>query len=301
MSEHFLNIKTFLGIDSTSDLASVSVQRKTGVYFYEIDNVDIDDAGKPHRRDGYESEIYSGNSIRSLWANDKICLFVDGTNFKTLNSYDIATNLISGINATDTFCYVEHGTLVYFASSSIIGYINTDLGISYPFPEPDQTYKAKMVGGQILEFYNSRLLAANGSNLFFSDATVPTRMDNRKNAIAFPSRITMVKAVDDGVYVSDSKGVYFEAGRDVSEFAERKVLDIPAIEGMSVATKLSGKITKTKKRAVYWMTEKGVYAGYNEGLVVPQQGGLFNIDGLKSGTAIIKDGTYQQLFMIGKY
>lgn len=298
MSEHFLNIKAFLGIDNTSDLASVSLPRKAGIYFYKIDNVDIDDNGKPHRRDGFGDAVYNGSSIRSLWANDKICLFADGTHLKTLNSYNIATNLIDGINATDTFCYVEHGSLVYFSSSSIIGYINADLGISYPFPDPAQTFKVKMVGGQILEFYNSRLYAANGCNLFFSDATVPTRMDNRKNAIAFPSRITMMKAVNDGIYISDSKGIYFEAGRDVSEFVERKVADVPAIEGMSVTVGVKG---KTIKKAVYWMTEKGIYAGYDEGVVMAQQKGLFSVSGLVSGTAIIRDGTYRQLLMVGKY
>lgn len=299
MSEHFLDIKAFLGTDNTSDLASVSIPRKAGIFFYNLDNVDIDDNGKPHRRDGYESAIYSGSSIRSLWANDKICLFADGTNLKYLNSYNIPSNLISGIGLTDTFSFVEHGNLIFFSSASIIGYINADTAISYPFPDPGQTFKIKMVGGQILEFYNSRLYSANDCTLFFSDATIPTRMDTRKNAIAFPNRITMVKAVDDGIYVSDSKNVYFEAGRDpISEFAEREVTDIPAIEGMSVTAEVKGKVTK---KTVYWMTEKGIYAGYNSGEVIPQQKGLYNIEGLESGTAIIKDGTYQQLLMIGKY
>ena len=298
MSEHFLNIKAFLGTDNTSDLASVSRQRKAGIFFYKLDNVDIDDNGKPHRRDGYDSAIYSGSSIRSLWANDKICLFADGTNLKYLNSYNIASNLVSGIALTDTFSYVEHGNLVYFASDFIIGYINADTATSYPFPEPGQTFKIKMIGGQILEFYNSRLYAAHGCNLFFSDATIPTRMDARKNVIAFPNRITMVKAISDGIYVSDSKGVYFEAGRDVSEFAEKKVLDFPAIEGMSATAVIRGKIAK---KVAFWMTKNGPYAGYSEGVVVPQQEELFSIDGLQSGTAIIKDGTYQQLLMVGKY
>jgi hypothetical protein len=155
-----------------------------------------------------------------------------------------------------------------------------------------------MVGGQILEFYNSRLYAALACNLFFSDATIPTQMDKRKNAIAFPSRITMVKAVDDGIYISDSNSVYFMHGSDPSNFVERKVLDVPAVEGMSVTVTPKGKITK---KAVYWWTKKGIHAGYNEGLVKPQQLGLFKIDGLTSGTAIIKDGSYQQLLMIGKY
>ena len=293
MSEHFLNIKEFLGTDNTSDLASVSIPRRAGIFFYKLDNVDIDDNKKPHRRDGYGDAIYSGSTIRSLWANDKICLFAEGTNLKYLNSYNNYFNLITGIGLTDTFCYVEHGNLVFFGSSLIVGYINADTATSYPFPDPGQTFKIKMVGGQILEFYNSRLYAANGSNLFFSDATIPTRMDTRKNAIAFPSRITMVKAVDDGLYV------YFLSVSDtLTEFVQRKILDVPTIEGMSVTAGIKGKV---QKKTVYWMTESGIYGGFNSGEVFIQQKGLFSIKGLVSGTAIIKDGTYQQLLMIGKY
>lgn len=298
MTEHFLNIKSFLGTDNTSDLASASVQRKGGIFFYKLNNVDIDDNGKLHRRPGFGGSIYSGSSIRSFWANDKIGLFADGTNLKHLNGYGVTTTIIADINSTETFCYVEHGSLVYFSTISIIGYINADTATPYPFPEPAQTFKIKMVGGQILEFYNNRLYAASGANLFFSDATVPTRMDNRKNAIAFPSRITMVKSVDDGIYVSDSDHVYFEAGGDPSDFREIGKLDVPAIEGMSITAPAKGKITKKR---VYWMTKKGLYAGYNEGVVEPMQRGLFSVDGLVSGTAMIKDGTYQQLVMIGKY
>jgi hypothetical protein len=298
MSEHYLDIKEFLGTDNTSDLVSVSIPRKAGIFFYKLDNVDIDDNGKPHRRDGYGNPIYSGSSIRSLWANDKIRLFADDTNLKYMNADNATFNLVSGISLTDVFSYVENGDLIYFASDSIIGYIDADTATPNPFPDPAQDFKTRMVGGQILEFYNSRLYAANGCNLFFSDATVPTRMDTRKNAIAFPSRITMVKAVDNGIYVSDSNYVYFESGGDPSEFTERRVTDVPAIEGMSVTGKIKGKM---KKKVVYWMTKKGIYAGFNSGDVIPQQLGLFTVDGLESGTAIIKEGTYQQLLMIGKY
>lgn len=322
MSEHHLLIKEFLGIDNTSDLASVSVRRRAGIFFYKINNVDIDDAGKAHRRDGYGSPIYPGSSIRSLWANDKICLFADGTNLKFLNDYNIATSIIGSISPTDTFSYVANGNIVYFSSMSIIGYIDANTVTPSPFPDPyllpikiivggnvveipnpALKFKIKMVGGQILEFYNSRLYAANACNLFFSDATIPTQMDNRKNAIAFPSRITMVKAVDNGMFVSDSERVYFQAGLDPSEFAQRKVLDVPAIEGMSIANPTKGKAIagKSMHNIVYWMTRKGIYAGHNDGVVVPQQLGLYNVNGLVSGAAVIKDGTYQQLLMIGKY
>jgi len=299
MPEHAFEVQSFLGIDNTSDPVSRSVQRKGGIYFSEIDNVDIDDNGKPHRRVGYGGSLITGTHIRSLWANDDICLFGDGTNFKRLDTDDTIHTLIENVDAIDPFAYVEVGNFVYFSNSSIVGYIDTRVGTTSSFSTPTETFKQTMVGGQVLEFYNSRLYAASGSDLYFSDPTVLTRMDTRKNAIAFPSRITMVKAVSDGIYVSDSDKVHFLAGRSPTEFISRIVSDIPAVEGMSV----SGMVKKRKMvtKTVLWIGSNGCpYEGYPEGIVVTKQGGLFSMSDLESGTAIIKDGDYQQLITIGR-
>jgi hypothetical protein len=286
------------GIDNVSDLATNRL-RKDGAYFYEIENVDIDDMGKPHLRDGFGSAIVSGTNIRSLWANDDICLYLQGTTFKRLNADNTSTILIEDVSGDDDFAYTFNGNYVYFSNMSIIGYIDVRTGLPYPFPTPTEDYKVRMVGGQILEWYNSRLYAANNTNLFFSDATIPTRMDTRKNAISFKSRITMVKAVDNGIYVSDSEKVYFEAGRSpISEWVETPKLDYPAIEGMSAVLVPKG---APAARVAYWLAEDGyVYAGYNQGVVVKVQEGLFQKTGLTSGSAIIRNSPFQQFLAIGR-
>jgi hypothetical protein len=285
---------------------SVSVRRSqqvrgkvvgTELYFYEIDNIDIDDQMKAHRRKGYGNVVTTGTAIRSLWASERICLFLDGGSLKRLDSDNTSTTLLSGFDYTDTVSYVEVGNYVYFSSSNMVGYIDTRVGTTTSFPDPAQTYKTRMVGGQILEYHYNRLYAANGNNLFFSDPTILTRMDQRKNAMAFPSRITMLKSVLDGMYVSDSERVYFLAGRAPADFVSRDVLDVPAIEGMSVSTMVRKR--KNPVKTVFFLTKKGMYEGYPEGILIPQQGGLFNISNLDSGTAIIKEGSYQQYVGIG--
>jgi hypothetical protein len=301
MPEQSLEISQFLGIDNTSDMMSVSALRKNGIYFYEIDNVDIDDNFKPHRRVGYEeTPIVTCTSGRSLWASPsgKICLFVDGTTFYKLNTDNTTTVLITGVDSSDTFTYVEVGNFVYFSNMSIVGYIDTRVGTTSVFPTTTQTFKTKMVGGQILEYHYNRLYAVNQENIFYSDATILTQMDGRKNAIALPSRGTMFKSVVDGVYVSDKEKVYFWTGRGPDDFVSREVLDVPAIEGMSVSTIVKKRKVSTK--TVYFMTDKGPYEGYPEGIIVPKQGGLFSMANFDRGTTIIKNGTYQQFISIGK-
>src|SRR3990170_12351 len=294
MTEQAIEISQILGIDNTSDMMSVSALRKAGIYFYEIDNVNIDDNFKPHRRDGYRDRLTQGTNTRSLWAapSGKICLFASGTSFCKLNTDDTNSTLITPINPTDDFAYVEVGNFVYFSTMSIVGYIDTRLGTSSSFSTPTQNFKTKMSGGQILEFHYNRLYAVNQENVFYSDATILTQMDGRKNAIALPSRGTMFKSVVDGVYVSDREKIYFWAGRGPDDFVSREVLDVPAIEGMSASAIVKKRKTSTK--TVFFMTEKGLYEGFPEGIIVPKQSGLFAISNLDRGTAIIKNSTYQQ-------
>ena len=298
MSEPSHIVKRVYGTDNTSNL-STSRFRKNGVYFYELNNIDVDDAGRMHRRDGYSASVEAGTAIRSLWANKDICLYLDGTNFKKLTSGYVSNTLISDVSSNDRFSYAENGNRVYFANTSIIGYVDVTTGLPYPFPDPLKDYKVRMVGGQVLEFYNSRLYAAHGINLFFSDATIPTRMDQRKNAISFKSRITMVRGVDDGMYVSDSDNTYFESGKSpISEFVERKVLDCHAVEGMSIV------VSRKNKQAVkvaYWMGSDGyMYIGYNGGVVVRAQEGLYQKAGLTFGSAIYRTDPCEQIVMLGR-
>jgi hypothetical protein len=297
MVQPLVRFKKILGIDNTSDLASDRI-RGQGIYLYECDNVDIDDEGKPHRRDG-DSELVFPGSFHSGWSNGKIFLYVNKTN-ATLNKLNLdnsATVLITDVNPTDRMCYLDVNNVVYFANNSIIGYIVNDL--PYPFVNPNQDFKQRMIGGQALEFYNSRLYSANGSNVFFSDATVPGRMDKRKNAIAFPNRVTLLKAVGDGIYVGTSKGVWFEKGSDpVLDFVENKISDIGAKEGTGIVNESDDIGHGATGKVAYWIDNFGCpNRGLPGGISFPCQGGLFVMPDLDAGTSILLyvNGYYQYI------
>lgn len=289
MAESLYNFKSFLGIDNTSDLVASRIKGRSGIYFFEADNLDIDDNFKPHRRDGDLEKIVTSTTVHSLWSDrGSNCFFVDSTILYKLNTDYSTTALINGVDPTDRMAFLKVNQTVYFSNNSIIGYIVNDL--PYPFPDPDQTFKMKMVGGHILEFYNSRLYAASGANLFYSDATLPMQMDKRKNAIAFPDRITMVKAVMDGLYVSADDKTFFLKGNDPSTFIQIQIMDDAAVEGSGIAVEGDdiGK-GKIKGRAIYFIADGTVYKGYPQGVVVPYQDALFFMDNLEKGTAIFKD------------
>lgn len=289
MPEPSIRIKVFKGIDNLSDNITLN-PRAQSIYLREADNLNIDDDGKLHRRDGHEeTPIFSSPNVHSFWSDGTISLFVDGTILKRLNTDYSTSVLVEGVDPTDRMCYLSINGIVYFSNRSIIGYIVD--GLPYPFAAPEQTFKIKMIGGQALEFYNSRLYAANDKNLFFSDATVPTRMDKRKNAIAFPDYIPMVKSVLDGIYVGQANSIYFIKGSDpFSDFVQDKVYDTGVIEGTATAMDDDDIGRGMKGRVAYWIgTDGAVYKGLPSGVVIQCQEGLFEMKDLDIGTAVFKD------------
>jgi len=293
MAQPLVRFKKILGIDNTSDPTSDRIKGQ-GIYLYECDNVDIDDEGKPHRRTGDKELIVSGSGKHSGWSDGKIFLYVDGTSFKKFPD----TILISDIDPTDRMSYVRGSKQIFFANGSIIGYINPDDGLPYAFPNPNQTFKIKMIGGQALEIYNSRLYAANVSNLFFSDATVLTQMDKRKNAIAFHDRITMAKAVADGMYIGLNDAVYFLKGPDATDFSQIKITDNGVVEGTAITVDDDDIGRGITGRVAYWLSKTGsVYRGLPGGVVFECQGGRFYMGDLDVGASILMfdHGYYQYL------
>ena len=296
MAESFAKIEKFLGIDNTSDPTRVGLKRGGGIFLTEADNVDIDDEGMAHRRGGY-AQLFLSGAVHSWWSDGKTGLFVQGTDFKKLNADYTATILITDVDPTDRMTYVKVNDIIYFSNSSIVGYVKD--GSSYPFPDPNQTFKQRMFGGNLLEYYNSRLYAAFGDTIYFSDATVLTRMDKRKNAIPFPGRITMMKAVLNGIFVSAGDKISFMEGGDPFQFTFAPVLDIPAIEGTAITVEGEEIGRGLKGKAVFWLTELGVYRGLPGGVVTQMQGGLFSIEDIDAGMAVLKDDHgYQQYLAI---
>jgi len=299
MAEPFFKISSFLGTDNASDPAKVQPLRNGGLYFRELLNVDVDDEGMVHRRPGHADEpVANGSAIHSLWSDGETALFIQGTTLMKLNKNLSTSILVTGIDPTDRMAYVAVNDKVFFSNNSIIGYVHQ--GLPYPFPEPNQTFKIRMVGGQFLEFYNSRLYAANDANLFYSDATVLSRMDRRKNAKAFPGRITMLKATMDGLYVSADNKTYFLKGGDPDDFSLVQVLDEGVIEGSAIAVDGDEMGRGASGRTVYFLTPSGPYKGFPGGIVVERQGGLFGLDeDVDRATAILKtDNGYQQYVAI---
>lgn len=297
MAEPWMDFRNFLGINNMADPLRIPIV-KGGAFLEVGENIDIDDDKMMHRRKGFDA-VLSGN-VHSLWSNGQVCFFCEGTNLKRLYE-DYSTEIIlGGINSGERMNFVESDGTIYFSNLSIVGYIED--GISHPFPNPDLRFKKRMVGGHLIEFYNSRLYTAQGSKVFFSDATELMQMDRRKNFLQFSGRITMLKGVKDGLYVGAGNDVFFLLGDDPllqGGFLYDKVTDSKAIEGSAITIEGEDIGPDLLGKAVLWATEDGIYLGVPGGQAKEVTKGIYGVRDGEKGTAIYKwDRGFGQYLLI---
>ena len=280
------NIKGFLGKNNVADPARYP-DKKSAIYLSECQNVDIDDQLMAHRRDGYPATpSLSGTEIHSLWADSETCLFVQSGDLKSLDAAFGASTVRAGVGHA-RMNYVRPANKIFLTNNNIIGYVE-DLVYS-DFAAPSETYKSIMKPGHLIEWFNGRLYVARGGDVWFSDAVYPGSTDERKNFKQLGGYISMMRAVKDGIYVSNGKETYFMAGLDPGEAALVKVATYPAILGSDV--QIDGErlgLRDISGRAVLWMTSQGICAGLDGGQFINLTQNFYRPTSLNESRAMIR-------------
>lgn len=229
-TQPLFEVRAFRGINNVDDPARV-LPSGASSFLVEGENIDIDNKLMPHLRYGFGDASLSGAGMHSLWSNQDICLFVQNADLKRLNPDYSASTLRSAVGAA-RMAYVDAAGVVYFTNGTVIGYIEDFAALD--FPDPAETYKVRMKPGHLIEHYNVRLYVARDNEVWFSDAAALRRTDERRNFEVLPLYVTMLRAVEDGIYVSTLKAIYFMAGGDPAETVLRKVADYGAILGTDI-------------------------------------------------------------------
>ena len=97
--------------------------------------MDIDNEGKAKRRTGYTRKYTPSGKIHSMWSNDRICLFVEGSTLKRLNADYTASTIRDGVS-TLPMSYVDVNENVYYSNATVNGYVDSlgaDNQFSYSF------------------------------------------------------------------------------------------------------------------------------------------------------------------------
>jgi hypothetical protein len=189
---------------------------------------------------------------------------------------------------------------IYFCNGQVHGYIKDNVVHPIPAVSLDVKLKIPLPMGTHVEFYRSRLYVGSGKTMFVSDAAALDRvsMDSPANGFRqFDSDITMIRAVDDGLFVSTGKGTY-SIGGDVFETATMvKVSDSSAIpftdgivkynytvEGIFKYNYTEGGQSKTIGKAAMWLSTTGICRGLNGGRFENLTNTKMNLSPLQNGT-----------------
>jgi hypothetical protein len=191
-------------------------------------NVDLDDAGQARRRRGYvRKQTGSWHSIRTftlkvLGVKDGLLGTIrDGSTFTSLGVFVGLTRI----------AYTEVNGEIYFSNVAASGIVGTD-DVVRPWgttngqglwlsPVLDDTPTLGQVSGQLLgdpirasciEAYKGRIYLADGKTLWATELYRYGYVNRTRGFLQFEHDITLVMAVDDGMYVGTTGGLYFIKG-----------------------------------------------------------------------------------------
>ena len=288
-------LKGSMGINNKVDPTRLKFDPETGVQDLAAGvNVDIDRTGRIGRRKGYTLEL--AKASHSLFSCRNYGLFVSDDALCVLEP-DYSWSAIRTVTVGARVSYVRVGNDTYYANGYEKGIVRDKLSYGwtaadYVGPATTKAFSSPPVG-HLLELFNGVMLVAQDNVLWHSEPFAYSWFDLAKNYIQFSDRLTMVKAVQGGVFVSTERETFSHKGEAVKELGQTKVADYPAIEGTAVTVNAS-KIGDGSAAglAAVWASTKGICFGGPEGAFRNFTERRLDYPAARYGAGLNKDGKY---------
>ena len=270
-------------------------------------NLFIDNTYHLHSRPGQTQLVdLPGHSI---WTNgdNSICLFVYNQHLYLLQSDYTYVSLLS-LAVNNRMSYWEWNDRIYFSNGVDIGYYKNGSLFTITAPTVMHSnampsgvpgislmqYKKPMPPGQHLAVYRGHLLSAAGKVLYVSDP-MSDCYDVRgsisgtgRSYIPFNDDITMVRPVDEGIFVADGN-TWFLKGQSFEEMEKKLVDGFPVIPFTDI--QVDGSLIEKNGEGNWamWMSSDGISVGNNAGTVVNLTKWVYTIPDSPIGAAIARN------------
>ena len=252
-------------------------------------NVDIDDAGQLRRRRGYSLKL-AGDGHSVYTTTRGVLGVMDGVLGWVRPNFSFQA-LYAGMGG-HAVGYAQVGDDIYFSSKVASGIVRADdsvspWGVSASAPEwlspvrsPTDTL-GEIAGKLIsppplatdLDYYKGRIYLGVDRVLWATELYLYNYVDRTRGYLPFETDITLVKAVDDGVYVGTVGGLFFIQGTLADGLKRTPVTDAQVFKGSGTTVPVSRMHPQARQGpvpeglGVMMMTSDGVYAGFNGGEV----------------------------------
>lgn len=221
------------------DLTSVAVKRHyqvTCTFVVKIAGIEVEESGAP------------------------IGTKIQGSDAGVLSLSNIPVSTDSRVTHTRIYVTDVDGT-VFFSQVDLPTGMNVYM-VSRPFAvgkKLSSQLLTNMPAGQLVEYYNGRMYVAVGNILYYSEPLRYGSQDAAHGFVMFPERITLLKAVNDGLYLS-SDGTYFLSGTpEKDKLSLIPIVPYKAVEGTAC------NVPNTHN--VMWLADRGIMVGANGGKV----------------------------------
>ena len=154
-----------------------------------------------------------------------------------------------------------------------------------------------MPPGRFVRWHNGRLYTARGGEMHFSEPFYPGLCSSAHGAKPLSGFASMLEAVVGGIFVGDSRGVWFLDGGDPSDAKLRLASPVRAVPGTSITVPpgfLGGEDFRDGAHAL-WLSTAGYMIGTPAGSVVEPQADKMRVPlGLQGRSALLqRDGRKQ--------
>jgi len=265
-----VRLRACRGINANQTPFRVWCDLRTGAWdAAEAVNVVVDDSGAVGRREGYR--LVLPGDWHSLWADGEDVLGVWGTALVRVRPDNAVEVLCEGLTPGARVAFCRVGAWVFWSNGHESGVIEDGGGNgpwggrAWPYAD-DGREMASPPAGTILEAAFGRIFVAQGRHVFFTEAGFYHFMDVSTGYLApFDGEVTMLRAVDDGLYVGTERRVWFLAGGDPGRMQYRASAASRAVPGTDVAVDPAtvpgiGRMA-LEARGVLWTGREGVMFG----------------------------------------
>lgn len=264
------------GLNNVIDPAGIDFDPRSGISELAVAyNVDIDPTGKRvSRRKGFE--LFNSKASHSIYGwGGPYALFVNGSMLYAVDP-DGSETSVATVTAGARMRYAEvaktggPGHKVYYMNEHekgiVIDKINYDWeDEDYVGPTTHKYYSDPPIG-HMLEIWHGRMLVAQDNVVWDSEPFAYGRFRKARGYKEFRSRITLMRGVDAGLFVSDQHKQYFLPGTDMDDVGFATIADYPAIEGTDDVLDM-GKIGDglIAGKGWIWTSTKGICIGGADG------------------------------------
>lgn len=274
---------------------------ETGLqYLSTAVNVDINSGGSISRRKGYAQvlaaagahSIFAMKGGNLLYVRNKVLylLFPDGT---TTQLMELSTDdRMYYAQVLDVYC--SNGTDRVIIEQEAVASAWVVPGFSGP--QTSRTFSPPRPGKFLLVFAG-RLWLAAGQLVYFSEPGSPRRFDLSSGFLQFPEEVTMLAAVESGLFVGTASGVTWVNGSDPEKMEPTIVLQERPIKDSNVSA-TSAVIAGIRDNPYYsgtvqlFLTRSGLWCGTKAGSVIRVSDNRLPLPEASGGCAVVFGNRY---------